>query len=110
MWGTKRHGLESAGMIFVPHSEALEEPTTASVMFWYQCQCGQTYSTLLTFGSVSDDELENLVSGLMNAAQAVFGRITDRPPSQPSSSDLSLSLTRAAQRLSENGPSEAKNA
>lgn len=110
MWGTKRHGLVSAGMTFEPPSGTSEEPTEACVMLWYQCQCGLTFATQLMCEFASDEEMENLVSGLMCAAQAVLSRTGNPVPSPPSSTDLSSNLTRVAQRLSESGASEAKNA
>ena len=101
MWGAKRHGLVSAGMMFEPRSEPSVGRTTAIVTWFFQCQCGQTYATRWTFECGSDDELENLVNGAMSAVAAGFSRLATTPPSQVSSTDLQLSLTQILRQLHE---------
>jgi hypothetical protein len=101
MWGAKRHGLVSAGMMFEPPSEQWGPHTTATVTWWYLCQCGQTYGTRWTFECDSDGELENLVNGAMSAVAAVFSRLAIAPPLQVLSTDLQSSLTRILTQLPE---------
>lgn len=100
MWGIKMHGLVSAGMTFEPPSEEWGPHTTATVTFWYRCQCGETYGTQLTFECGSEDALDNLVSGAMSAVEAGFSRLSIAPVSRLSSTDLQSSLTRILTHLS----------
>jgi hypothetical protein len=99
MWGLKRHGLVSAGMTFVPHSEQWGPRITATVTCWYQCQCGQTYGTQSTCEFGSEEGLENLVSGSMSAVEAGFSRLATAKPSPLSCTGLQSSLTQILTQL-----------
>ena len=101
MWGTKKHALVSAGMTFGIPSEQWGPHTTGTVMWWFQCHCGETYTTQLSYECGSADALEDLVNGAMSAVAAGFSRLSITPPSQVSSTDLLLNLTQILTTLRE---------
>jgi hypothetical protein len=88
LWGTTKHGLVSAGLIFDQPSEPSGERTTVRVTFWSQCQCGKTFATQLTCEFASVDSMEEVVNGLMSVASVALSRVATAAPWQVSASDL----------------------
>ncbi len=99
MWSVKKHGPVSVGMTFEMPSEQLEGRTTATVTWWYLCQCGLMHAKQSTCEFGSEEGLEEMASGLIAAVSVVCGRTAIAEPSPVSASGLSTSLMRTSQRV-----------